>query len=54
MKLGINLLCLTDFVTEEHLPAIRRLKDIGYDGVEVPVLVGDTAHYAWLAKELES
>jgi D-psicose/D-tagatose/L-ribulose 3-epimerase len=54
MKLGINLLCLTDFVTEEHLPAIRRLKDIGYDGVEIPVLVGDTVHYTWLGKQLDA
>ncbi len=29
MKLGINLLCLTDFVTEAHLPAIRRIKALG-------------------------
>jgi D-psicose/D-tagatose/L-ribulose 3-epimerase len=54
MKLGINLLCLTDFVTEAHLPAIRRLKEIGYDGVEVPVLSGDTAHYEWLARKLDA
>ncbi|OAM75598.1 sugar phosphate isomerase/epimerase family protein [Devosia elaeis] len=54
MKLGINLLCLTDFVTEAHLPAIRRIKAHGYDGVEVPVLSGDPAHYAWLGRELDA
>jgi D-psicose/D-tagatose/L-ribulose 3-epimerase len=54
MKLGINLLCLTDFVTEEHLPAIRQIKALGYDGVEVPVLSGEPAHYEWLGKELEA
>lgn len=54
MKLGINLLCLTDFVTEAHLPAIRQLKALGYDGVEVPVLVGEPSHYAWLAHELDA
>ncbi|MBL8598453.1 MAG: sugar phosphate isomerase/epimerase [Devosia sp.] len=54
MKLGINLLCLTDFVTEAHLPAIRQLKALGYDGVEVPVLSGDPAHYAWLGRELDA
>ncbi len=54
MNLGINLLCLTDLVTEEHLPAIRRLKALGYDGVEVPVLSGEPSHYAWLATELDA
>ena len=54
MKLGINLLCLTDFVTDDHLPAIRQIKAHGYDGVEVPVLSGDPAHYAWLANELDA
>jgi D-psicose/D-tagatose/L-ribulose 3-epimerase len=54
MKLGINLLCMTDFVTEEHLPAIRQIKALGYDGVEVPVLSGEPAHYEWLGKELEA
>ena len=54
MKLGINLLCLTDFVTREHLPAIRQLKQIGYDGVEVPVLSGEPSHYKWLAGELDA
>jgi len=53
MKLGVNLLCLTDFVTEAHLPAIRQLKALGYDGVEVPVLASDPAHYAWLGAELD-
>lgn len=53
MKLGINLLCITDFVTEADLPMIRQIKAHGYDGVEIPVLSGEPAHYAWLAKELD-
>ncbi|KXF77898.1 isomerase [Paramesorhizobium deserti] len=54
MQVGINLLCLSGFITEAHLPQISRLKELGYDGVEVPVLSGDPAHYAWLAKELDA
>ncbi|RCS22701.1 sugar phosphate isomerase/epimerase [Phyllobacterium salinisoli] len=54
MQVGINLLCLAGFITEAHLPQIRRLKELGYDGVEVPVLKGDPAHYARLAKELDA
>ncbi|KKC38811.1 isomerase [Devosia epidermidihirudinis] len=53
MQIGVNLLCLTGFVEEQHLPQIRRLKELGYDGVEVPVLRGTTDHYAWLGSELD-
>ena len=54
MQVGINLLCLTGFVEDRHLPQIRRLRELGYDGVEIPVLTGTTAHYAWLGKELDA
>lgn len=54
MQVGINLLCLAGFITEEHLPHIRRIKELGYDGVEIPILSGDPQHYAWLAKELDA
>ncbi|MBB6469813.1 sugar phosphate isomerase/epimerase family protein [Aminobacter carboxidus] len=53
MKLGINLLCLTDLVEDKHLGRIEQLRDLGYDGVEVPVLQGDVAHYERLGRELE-
>ena len=53
MKLGINLLCLAGVVGREHLPALERLKEIGYDGVDVPVLAGDVEHYRWLGDELD-
>ncbi|MBD9650655.1 sugar phosphate isomerase/epimerase (plasmid) [Ensifer sp. PDNC004] len=53
MKLGINLLCLTDFVEERHLGNIGRLRDLGYDGVEVPVLSGKVSHYERLGRELD-
>lgn len=54
MQVGINLLCLAGFITEAHLPQIRHLKQLGYDGVEVPILSGEPAHYAWLARELDA
>ncbi|MET3897917.1 D-psicose/D-tagatose/L-ribulose 3-epimerase [Devosia sp. UYZn731] len=54
MQVGINLLCLSGFIEDHHLPQIRRLKELGYDGVEVPVLRGDPSHYAWLGRELDS
>lgn len=53
MQVGINLLCLSGFIEAEHLGHLHRLKDLGYDGVEVPVLRGAPAHYEWLGRELD-
>ena len=48
MKLGLNLLLWTSHVGEMHYPLISRIKAAGFDGVEVPILAGDTAHYRQL------
>lgn len=53
MQVGINLLCLSGYIEAEHLPMLERLKTLGYDGVEIPVLRGSPDHYAWLARELD-
>ncbi len=53
MRLGMNLLCLTDHVGPEHFGALERLKEIGWDGVEVPVLSGTPDHYMALARQLD-
>lgn len=37
MKFGINMLLWTDGVTEEHGPVLKSLKQMGYDGIEVPI-----------------
>ncbi|MET3926308.1 sugar phosphate isomerase/epimerase family protein [Devosia sp. 2618] len=54
MQVGINLLCLSGFIEEQHLGQLRQLKDLGYDGVEVPVLRGAPEHYAWLGGQLDA
>ncbi len=54
MKLSINLLCATGLIQEEHLPLLDLAKQIGYDGVEIPVLAGTPEHYAWLGAELDA
>lgn len=54
MQVGINLLCLSGFIEEQHLPHLVRLKELGYDGVEVPVLRGTPDHYAWLGRQLDA
>lgn len=52
MQVGINLLCISGHIEAEHLPFIERVKALGYDGVEIPVLRGSPDHYDWLGREL--
>jgi D-psicose/D-tagatose/L-ribulose 3-epimerase len=53
MKYGFNLLLWTGHVTKQQMPVIRKLKEAGYDGVEVPLFEGAPEHYAWLGGELD-
>src|SRR5262245_27913151 len=52
MKTGMNLLLWTTHVTAEHFPILAKLKEAGYDGVEVPIFEGDAAHYKAVRREL--
>ncbi len=54
MKIGFNLLLWTGHVEDEHLPLLEKLKDAGYDGVEVPLFEGDVSHYQKLGEKLSS
>jgi D-psicose/D-tagatose/L-ribulose 3-epimerase len=53
MKVGFNMLLWTTHVTEEHLPLLETLKKVGYDGIEVPIFEGDTAHFEKVGKVLK-
>ena len=53
MKLGVNLLCATGFVGNEHRGLLELAVSSGFDGVEIPVLEGSPDHYARLAKVLD-
>ena len=37
MKIGFNLLLYTGHVTEDNFALFPKLKEIGYDGVEIPI-----------------
>ena len=54
MKTGMNLLLWTTHVTEEHFPLFAKLKQTGFDGVEIPLFAGDAAHYKTIRKELDN
>ncbi|MGL4550937.1 MAG: sugar phosphate isomerase/epimerase family protein [Gemmataceae bacterium] len=49
----MNLLLWTAHVTDEHFPLIAKLKEAGFDGVELPLFGGDKAHYARVAAVLK-
>ena len=54
MKFGMNLLLWTAGVTEEHYPLLARLKEIGFDGVELPLFEVDDAALKRTARELDN
>jgi D-psicose/D-tagatose/L-ribulose 3-epimerase len=50
----MNLLLWTAHVTAEHFPLCARLKQTGFDGVELPLFQGDEAHYKKIGQELKN
>jgi D-psicose/D-tagatose/L-ribulose 3-epimerase len=54
MKYGMNLLLWTTHLTRDLFPTLAKLKQTGFDGVEIPVFEGDAAHYKMLRKELDN
>src|SRR5436305_14879062 len=53
MKVGMNMLLWTTDVGKEHHPILRQLKEIGYDGVEIPIFKRDDAAFAELKRALD-
>lgn len=45
MRFGFNLLLWTTFCEAEHEPILARIKELGYDGVEIPSGDGPVEHY---------
>jgi D-psicose/D-tagatose/L-ribulose 3-epimerase len=53
MKFGMNLLLWSGDITDEHLPVLELLKNMGYDGVELPMFAPDPEKFAKLGKRLD-
>jgi D-psicose/D-tagatose/L-ribulose 3-epimerase len=54
MKYCMNLLLWTSDITEKDLPIIEQIKQMGYDGVELPLFeAGDLGHFERLGKQLD-
>lgn len=53
MKIGMNMLLWTNHVDEQHYPLIEKLKQTGFEGVEVPLGDGAISHYTKLGNDLD-
>ncbi len=54
MKYGMNLLLWTDEPADEKLlPLYGRLREMGFDGLELPIFGGEPEEYARLGKRLD-
>ena len=47
MKFGMNLLLWTGELNDELMPVLESLKNMGYDGVELPLFNTDLDYAAW-------
>ena len=47
------MLLWTTHVTQKHLSLFKKLKRIGYDGVEIPVFGGDSAHFEKIGRAIK-
>ena len=54
MRYGMNLLLWTDTLTDEALPLLDEIKQIGFDAVELPVFEADVEKYAKWGKQLDN
>jgi len=53
VKLGLNLLVIGGFIRPDDYATLQRIKDAGYDGVEIPVFSGAPRDYATLSHVLD-
>ena len=53
MKFGMNLFLWADDVRDDMLPVIEKLKEIGFDGVELPIFDLDAKKWKTWAKRLD-
>ena len=54
MKIGMNMHLWSTNVSEEHFADIEKLKDIGYDGIEIFLAEPDRANYENIGSFLKS
>ena len=50
----MNMLLWTDHVTEEHYGIFEKLRETGFQGVEIPLGDGAVDHYSMMGRQLQS
>jgi len=55
MKIGFNMLLWTTNLVENQFDLLKKIKDVGYDGVEIPIFGGEekVSHFANIGKALK-
>jgi len=53
MKVGFNMLLWTTHVTEDDFGTLETLKNVGFDGVEIPIFEGDVSHFEKVGKAIK-
>ena len=55
MKIGFNMLLWTTNLVEEEFHLLEKIKQVGYDGVEIPIFGGEEKvdHYQNISKVLK-
>ena len=55
MKIGFNMLLWTTNLVEDQFDLLTKIKDVGYDGVEIPIFGGEekVSHFANIGKALK-
>ena len=54
MRYGMNLLLWTDTLSDEALPLLDDIKQLGFDAVELPLFEADVKKYAAWGKHLDN
>jgi D-psicose/D-tagatose/L-ribulose 3-epimerase len=54
MKFGMNMLLWGVHIKEGFFPLFKELKQMGFDGVEIPVFEGEKEHYQKMAKAIKA
>src|SRR5271165_4509361 len=54
MKLGINMLLWTTHVGTEYFSLLARIRQAGFDGVEIPLFEGSEAHFRMVRRALDA
>ncbi len=55
MKIGFNMLLWTTNLVEDQFDLLKKIKDVGYDGIEIPIFGGEekVSHFANIGKVLK-